>query len=52
MMELMGDAYGKLLAAFASAFTQNNRLIKLRLGDGQEYDQRLLPQTAVGEESL
>ncbi|MDR0633542.1 MAG: hypothetical protein LBF91_01010, partial [Azoarcus sp.] len=42
-----------LLASFASAFTQNNRLVKLRLGDDdQEYDQRLLPQTAVGEESL
>ncbi|MDR1229750.1 MAG: type VI secretion system tip protein VgrG [Azoarcus sp.] len=41
-----------LLAAFASAFRQTNRLVKLQLGDAEEYEQMLLPQTAEGEESL
>ncbi|MDR1227887.1 MAG: type VI secretion system tip protein VgrG [Azoarcus sp.] len=49
---MAGNLLGGLLAAFASAFQQTNRLVKLKLGDGQQYGQTLLPQTAVGEESL
>lgn len=42
----------ELLASFASAFTQAQRLITLELGDGSRFPGPLLPQTAVGEEAL
>ncbi|MCL1861516.1 MAG: type VI secretion system tip protein VgrG [Proteobacteria bacterium] len=42
----------KMLAAFASAFTQGNRLFKLQIGDGKVYGDRLLPQSVEGVESL
>lgn len=42
----------KMLAAFASAFTQGNRLFKLQIGDGKVVGDRLLPQSVEGVESL
>ncbi|MDR2926437.1 MAG: type VI secretion system tip protein VgrG [Azoarcus sp.] len=45
-------ALEKLLAAFASAFTQDNRLVRLRVGDGEAFDERLLPQLLEGREML
>ena len=36
-----------LLAAFASAFQQTNRLISLDLGDDHHWDGVLLPQSVV-----
>ncbi|MDR1423088.1 MAG: type VI secretion system Vgr family protein [Azoarcus sp.] len=40
------------IASFANAFAQNNRLIKLRLGDGRRHARQLLPQTLIGKEAL
>ena len=50
--ELPFDALENMLADFASAFTQNDRLFKLQVGDGKIYDDRLLPQSVEGTESL
>jgi type VI secretion system secreted protein VgrG len=41
-----------LLASFAAAFSQNQRLISLQLGDGAVWGQQLLPQRVVGSEGL
>lgn len=41
-----------LLHAFASAFTQENRLLRLQLGSGIEAATRLLPQTLRGHHCL
>ncbi|TDR82728.1 type VI secretion system Vgr family protein [Paludibacterium purpuratum] len=41
-----------LLAAFASAFTQDRRLLSLQLGDDGQWDGRLLPQSVDGEEAV
>jgi type VI secretion system secreted protein VgrG len=41
-----------ILAPFASAFTQNNRLLTLQIGDSVEFDYLMLPQCAQGTESL
>jgi len=41
-----------LLASFAAAFSQNQRLISLQLGDGAVWGQQLLPQRLVGSEGL
>ena len=46
------DALESMLADFASAFTQGNRLITLQIGDGKTYNNRLLPQSIEGEEAL
>lgn len=42
----------RLLAAFASAFDQRNRLVTLSLGDGSVWRQRLLPLAVDGREGL
>ncbi len=42
----------ELLASFASAFTQAQRLLTLELGDGSHFPGQLLPQSVVGEEAL
>ncbi|WP_337883458.1 type VI secretion system Vgr family protein [Chromobacterium haemolyticum] len=42
----------QLLASFSSAFTQNNRLLTLCLGDGSIAAETLLPQTLEGEEGV
>ncbi|MBV8648317.1 type VI secretion system Vgr family protein, partial [Paludibacterium sp.] len=44
--------FADLLAAFASAFQQANRLITLDLGDSHQWDGRLLPQTVDGSEAV
>ncbi|AZN37888.1 type VI secretion system Vgr family protein [Iodobacter ciconiae] len=41
-----------LLASFAAAFGQSNRLISLQLGDGAAWGEQLLPQTISGKEGL
>ncbi|MDR2015247.1 MAG: hypothetical protein LBP99_06450, partial [Azoarcus sp.] len=41
-----------MLAAFASAFTQDNRLVKLQIGDGRDFNDRLLPQDVKATEGL
>ncbi|GLS03521.1 type IV secretion protein Rhs [Chitiniphilus shinanonensis] len=41
-----------MLASFASAFTQTQRLLTLHLGDGSAYGEQLLPQSVAGEEAL
>ncbi|MBV8649229.1 type VI secretion system Vgr family protein, partial [Paludibacterium sp.] len=41
-----------LLAAFASAFDQHQRLITLAIGDSRQWDGRLLPQTVDGAEAV
>ena len=41
-----------MLASFASAFTQNNRLLKLKIDDGKQYAEHLLPQIVQGTERL
>ncbi|AUH52507.1 type VI secretion system tip protein VgrG [Chromobacterium sp. ATCC 53434] len=41
-----------LLASFASAFTQDNRLLTLALGHGDIAAGQLLPQTLSGEEGV
>jgi len=45
-------ALEEMLSAFASAFTQENRLIRLQIGDGKTFDERLLPQLLDGRETL
>lgn len=42
----------QLLASFSSAFTQDNRLLTLSLGDGSIAAETLLPQTLEGEEGV
>ncbi|WP_040431374.1 type VI secretion system Vgr family protein, partial [Chitiniphilus shinanonensis] len=42
----------QMLASFASAFTQAQRLLTLHLGDGAAYGEQLLPQSVAGEEAL
>ena len=39
-----------ILPSFASAFTQNTRLIILTLGDGSRWQDGLLPLTVTGDE--
>ncbi|SCK08695.1 type VI secretion system Vgr family protein [Vogesella sp. LIG4] len=41
-----------LLASFASAFNQDQRLLTLQLGDGKRWGQALLPLSLSGEEAL
>ncbi|MCX7207307.1 MAG: type VI secretion system tip protein VgrG, partial [Proteobacteria bacterium] len=41
-----------LLATFAAAFSQNQRLISLRLGDGAAWGEQLLPQRVSGSEGI
>ncbi|MDN0083491.1 type VI secretion system tip protein TssI/VgrG, partial [Crenobacter sp. SG2305] len=41
-----------LLASFAAAFTQDDRLLTLQLGDGRRWADALLPQQLDGEEAL
>ena len=45
-------ALESMLADFASAFTQGNRLLNLQIGDGKTYGNRLLPQSLEGREAL
>jgi hypothetical protein len=45
-------ALSSMLAAFASAFTQGNRLVKLQIGDGRDFAERLLPQGVEATEGL
>ncbi|WP_199225914.1 hypothetical protein [Chromobacterium sp. Panama] len=42
----------QLLASFSSAFTQDNRLLTLSLGDGSIAAETLLPQALEGEEGV
>ncbi|TDR72068.1 type VI secretion system Vgr family protein [Paludibacterium purpuratum] len=44
--------FSSLLAAFASAFTQDQRLLSLQLGDDQQWDGVLLPQSVEGSEAV
>ncbi|AMC35417.1 type VI secretion system Vgr family protein [Janthinobacterium sp. B9-8] len=41
-----------LLASFASAFSQEQRLISLQLGDGAAWGEQLLPQRVTGSEGI
>ncbi|NHQ88449.1 type VI secretion system tip protein VgrG [Iodobacter sp. HSC-16F04] len=41
-----------LLASFASAFSQDQRLISLQLGDGAAWGEQLLPQRVTGSEGI
>ncbi|STQ91714.1 Uncharacterized protein conserved in bacteria [Iodobacter fluviatilis] len=41
-----------LLASFASAFSQEQRLISLQLGDGVAWGEQLLPQRVTGSEGI
>uniref|UniRef100_UPI0025DCB645 type VI secretion system Vgr family protein n=1 Tax=Iodobacter sp. TaxID=1915058 RepID=UPI0025DCB645 len=41
-----------LLASFASAFSQDQRLISLQLGDGAAWGEQLLPQRVTGREGI
>jgi type VI secretion system secreted protein VgrG len=41
-----------LLASFAAAFNQDNRLISLQLGDGGVWGEQLLPQSVTGREGV
>ena len=51
-VDLPFPALESMLADYASAFAQENRLFTLQIGDGKTYDDRLLPQTVEGEEAL
>ncbi|MBM3114921.1 type VI secretion system Vgr family protein [Jeongeupia naejangsanensis] len=42
----------QMLAAFASAFNQDRRLLSLQLGDDGLFGERLLPQTLRADEAL
>ncbi|MDW5418473.1 type VI secretion system Vgr family protein [Iodobacter sp. CM08] len=42
----------QLLASFAAAFNQDNRLISLQLGDGAAWGEQLLPQKISGSEGI
>ena len=46
------DTLDSMLASFAGAFTQHNRLITLQIADGTEYPELFLPQRVEGTESL
>ena len=50
--DLPFDALENMLADFASAFTQGNRLLTLHIGDGKTYKDRLIPQSIEGSEAL
>ncbi|AZN35663.1 type VI secretion system Vgr family protein [Iodobacter ciconiae] len=41
-----------LLASFAAAFNQDQRLISLQLGDGSVWGEQLLPQRVTGSEGI
>ncbi|AZN36104.1 type VI secretion system Vgr family protein [Iodobacter ciconiae] len=41
-----------LLASFAAAFNQDQRLISLQLGDGSVWSEQLLPQHVTGSEGI
>ena len=49
--ELSFESLENMLADFASAFTQGNRLVKLQIGNGETFE-RLLPQSVEGTEGL
>jgi type VI secretion system secreted protein VgrG len=36
-----------LLASFAAAFSQDQRLLSLQLGDGAAWGEQLLPQSVI-----
>ncbi|AMC34571.1 type VI secretion system Vgr family protein [Janthinobacterium sp. B9-8] len=42
----------QLLASFAAAFNQDQRLISLQLGDGAAWGEQLLPQRVTGSEGI
>ncbi|NHQ86850.1 type VI secretion system tip protein VgrG [Iodobacter sp. HSC-16F04] len=42
----------QLLASFAAAFNQDQRLISLQLGDGAAWGEQLLPQQVSGSEGM
>ncbi|WP_297576904.1 type VI secretion system Vgr family protein, partial [uncultured Deefgea sp.] len=42
----------QLLSSFATAFSQQQRLISLQLGDGSLWHEQLLPQSVTGREGL
>ncbi|STR45179.1 type VI secretion system Vgr family protein [Iodobacter fluviatilis] len=42
----------QLLASFAAAFSQDQRLISLQIGDGAAWGNQLLPQQVTGTEGL
>ncbi|AZN36358.1 type VI secretion system Vgr family protein [Iodobacter ciconiae] len=42
----------QLLASFAAAFNQDQRLISLQLGDGAAWGEQLLPQHVTGSEGI
>ncbi|MCX7205505.1 MAG: type VI secretion system tip protein VgrG, partial [Proteobacteria bacterium] len=42
----------QLLASFAAAFSQDQRLISLQLGDGAAWGEQLLPQRVSGSEGI
>jgi type VI secretion system secreted protein VgrG len=46
------ESLENMLSSFASAFTQGNRLIKLQIGDGKIFGNRLLPQSVEATEAL
>jgi len=50
--DLPFESLEKMLASFASAFTQGDRLFKLQIGDGKTFGDRLLPQSVEGTEAL
>jgi len=52
LRDLPFPALEDMLADFASAFTQKNRLLMLQIGDGKTYDDRLLPQSIEGNGAL
>jgi len=41
-----------MLEAFASVFTQESRLLKLQIGDGEQFGDLLVPQSVEGAEHL
>ncbi|WP_233702089.1 hypothetical protein [Iodobacter ciconiae] len=42
----------QLLASFAAAFNQDQRLILLQIGDGAVWGDQLLPQRVTGTEGI
>ncbi|EEG07220.1 type VI secretion system Vgr family protein [Pseudogulbenkiania ferrooxidans 2002] len=45
-------AFHSLLASFAAAFSQEQRLLTLHLGDGQRWGETLLPLAVHGDEAV
>ena len=52
MPNVSHDVVSGMIAAYASAYTQKTRLIKLQIGDGRTYSERLLPHSVEGFEAL